>query len=480
MAPTRPLGFVAGQVHDHISEMPLEGVQVVVFGGGISSEVLTDAAGQFSIGPVAAGARFALSLTAVGYVSTDLRGLLIPAAAGNFPTDNAAVFVGPIGLVPDTGRFDVDVVDSSGSPVAGAEVVVETGPSSIGASSDLVRARAISDANGRASFSGLPDWWRVPFSSGRAFSYSVFVASVDADDDGRAELAGTASQLSAEDIRSGRRRLVVVMIAPEQNAQLQLLATNLVGVVDGRDGPSIVNPMDGVRFLFDQTIDLDTVRLSVVEERGPELVPSTVVAGSIDGGIAVLLTATPRTGQEYNLSLSVPDRSGRPPFVVRAPFFVEETPAQAVSVVGRFVDGDSSGSWGDGGDRLEFETTLPLGVRSERPYQAELWVELDLNGSGTAGDAPGELPLAASQYPTPIILTSAEPTPSNGAGASGFTRFLAPRTTRLSSPLADGTAVVNFELRFTAARNRGEDVTTPSGRAAPTTFTGSATLVSDN
>src|SRR5215472_15704759 len=94
VAYTKPLGYVAGQVTNVVTQLPMVGASVTVTGGGLSNQTMTDDKGGFTFGPIAAGAMFALRVTADGMTDALIPALVIGDAAGNFPTENGALYVG--------------------------------------------------------------------------------------------------------------------------------------------------------------------------------------------------------------------------------------------------------------------------------------------------------------------------------------------------------------------------------------------------
>lgn len=467
--PVAPTGYIAGEVWD-IAEMPIAGAQVTVFGGGTLVTVSTDELGQFSVGSVAASAQLQVSIDAEGFVGM-AQTVTLDDAAGNFPTNNAAAFIGPIQLFRATGTFTVDVADASAAPVSGAHVELVTQPSYLfdGGFRGEFAAIATTDAAGRASFSGLP-----AVRERDHYFIDVIVGAVDVDGDGVTDLEGTTQTLDDDELQAGRNHMIVVLDEARANEGLELLGSNLTGVVSG-SGPAVVGASEGIRLLFNRPVDLDGVDVSLVDELGTTTVPTMVSAGMLAGAVQIDFASDPNPGTELNLRARVPAATGSAQAAVSASLFIEEAASQAVVASGTYVDANDNGSWGDGSDAIRITTNLPLGRASASSYTAEVWVELDLDASGTIGDATGELPVASSTYPTPLVLSSSEPTASNGAPNSGYTTVLAQRVLRLSTPLTDDSTRVTFRIAFPAERNGGEAVVTPSGKAA-TDFTGSLTL----
>ena len=158
ITPTKPTGWVAGTVVDFNTQVALVGAHLTLFGAGIPLETQTDALGAFSFGPVPAST-YSLRAQVTGYTEAFFTNVTVPSASGNFPVQDSSVFVGPIGLLPTTASFSVDVVSSAGLPVPRAHVTVETQVrffADAAARSSFV-ASADADLNGRATITGLPD-----------------------------------------------------------------------------------------------------------------------------------------------------------------------------------------------------------------------------------------------------------------------------------------------------------------------------------
>src|SRR5690349_271871 len=72
VTPTSPMGYAAGLVHDATEDAPLAGARVVLFGGGVTGDTMTDGSGQFSFGPISAGALFSIRIEANGFAPVTL------------------------------------------------------------------------------------------------------------------------------------------------------------------------------------------------------------------------------------------------------------------------------------------------------------------------------------------------------------------------------------------------------------------------
>jgi hypothetical protein len=227
-------------------------------------------------------------------------------------------------------------------------------------------------------------------------------------------------------------------------------------------------------------VDVAGVTVDLRGEDGAEPVEASVSASAGGVALAVQPAAPLVPGAEYNVALRIPGADPRAVEVLEraATFFVREDASVPLAAQARFVDAEGDGTWGNGSDQLRVSLSRALGRRGRVPaFRAETWLGLDLDGSGRVGDGAGELPPPGEGYPPPLVLEAREPSPGNGAALSGFTRRVAPLGLGLVTPLAAGAGPVTFELRLPAARNDGEVVGSPAGRAAPERLTGTMALV---
>lgn len=480
ITPTRPRGHVAGQIVDGLTGRPLAGATVKLFGGALTGELTTDATGDFQFGPLSAGARFTIRVTAPNHTEAALPDLVIDDAAGNFPTDNGALWVGPIGLVPTTGRFSVQVVGETGDPVQNARVTMESAIAWF----DGERARGsvaragTTDADGRVTVEGLPDVWSLPPRRESLASLVVNVAPVDLDGDMRPDLRGTTLELSGVEVRAGARLPLIVLQASDDNVPLQIVASNIPALAGAPGGgpPAVLEPTDPIRVVFNQAIDLDTLVVEITDETGDNQLATSPVLGVLGNVLRIQHDTSFQIGQEHNLVISARTRDAVPPTAIRrgAPFFAAPDPGTGVRATASFVDLNEDTMWGNGRDELRIRFDQPLGRPGTNPaFTIELWLELDLNGSMTIGDGPGELPELGAEYPPAIQVNAAEPSPPNGAGLSGFTRFVAPVRIGLPTPLDQLQGPVPFEVRLVQS---GVPVTDPSGNRPPPRLEGAAQL----
>lgn len=482
VAPTRPQGYVAGEVWDAATNRPLADATVRVIGGGIAADpATTPAEGGFEFGPIAAGAAFSVVISKDGYTSATFTGLTIDDSAGNFPTINGAVYIGPVALLPTTGTFDVLVVSSAGAPVPGAVVTAEAGLSHLlaGAARGAAHASGTTDMDGRVTIGGLPNLRALPPRFANVSGLTVNVAPVDLDNDGVPDLDGTTVLVSGADVRGQALPQLVVLDAPG-DGNLRVVASNVTGFVGASTAPAIIASGAPARVVFSAPIDRESLLVDLRNEAGTNMLTTSFVVSAL-GNVLTVMSADPLSrGQEYNLSLRVQSVDSNPLQIVdvAAPFFVQDDRQEPIEVLATFNDGNVDGLWGSGTDDFVIVVSAPVGMPAANPaFRLELWVALDLNGTSTVGDAPGELP-ARGAFPAPLLVDAREPDPGNGSTRSGYTRFLAPLRINLPIPIGQNAGSVDYEVRFTPERNGGQFVTTPGGRAAPARDTGTAALTS--
>jgi len=490
ITPTTPRGYIAGQILDANTQQPLNSANVRVFGGGIDIPLETDKDGYFQHGPIASGAIYSINISKVGYAKVTLSGYSIPTSAGDFPLDNGGTFVGPIGLIPTDGALSVQVVSYSGQPISGAQVTAETSVSHyVGNSSrGTTIGNGTTDENGLATVAGLANLLNLSPRRRASTSFVVTVAPVDLDADGVYDLGGTVMTMTANEVYQRRAPSIVVLSAPEEEQPLQIVASNVDRLVPGKNpqNPTVLAPDETIYIVFNQPVaGAESLLVELVDETGDNTIATTVSVGALGNIVQLGHDTLFAAGQEYNLRLLARTADGETgsSLQVAAPFFGRGDPSQAIRVQGEFVDVNKDSRWGNGSDRFEIRLSRPIGRAdgNVQGFSAQLFLELDLNGTSTIGDSRGELPRPGSNrpYPAGIVLSSDEPEPGNGAGKSGFTRFFANYRQLLSLPLAELEGPVAFEIRLAPASPGAALLVDPDGREAPARLEGTAALVSN-
>jgi hypothetical protein len=477
VTPTEPVGWAAGLVTSAATRTPLASAKVTVFGGGISGETTTNDRGEFAFGPIAAGAGFSIRVELDGYVSATVTGLSVDDAAGNFPTSNGATFVGPIGLVPSDGTLAVQVVSFEGAPVSGASVRVETAYSYTyaGAARDPAVGAATSDAEGSARISGLPNVRALP--GAYSASLVVDVASVDLDGDGIPDLRGETLVLTDDEVRHVGGPPVIVLEAAT-TTPLRAVASNVRQLVAPRSTElSVLGATDNIRIVFNKPIDRESVIVELFDELGLTGIPAPYVVGVLGNTLTIDPSSDLEAGRKYGLSVRLQSTaSGSPEIYAGAGFvFVQVDAAVPIVFTGRFRDLNVDQQWGTGNDSIDLVASVPLGrTLGGTPFIVDLWVDLDLNGSGVIGDSAGELPPAGTPLPGALTVGASEPWVPAGASLAGFGRYVSPVGINLPIPRAQAQGGFSFEAHPRSID--GTPVTDVSGRAAPERVTGTILL----
>jgi hypothetical protein len=323
-----PKGLVGGVIVDAASEMPLAGATVHIVSADATVDATADMNGVWQAKDVPAGS-IIVTLSQMGYVTATFNATL-SGAVGNFPVANPTLTLGPIGLIPSTGAFNVRLVDENGAAVSSVHVVAHTSARYVDFSSGGpvgqggLELPGISDDNGLVVFTGLPDFSLV----GAAVSSQILV------DVAAMKVMGTESYsflggTFTFDLRSLPGSTPTIVLAGPKtpltvlDSNVDYLRVSTVGTVG-----SIVPVAGPITVAFNQAINPDSVRASFFTEDGKQ--SSIVATPSVSTN---LLTITPSTalpsGQRFNLSLHAiaaqPFQGSSGEFDAIAPFFTAPT-----------------------------------------------------------------------------------------------------------------------------------------------------------
>lgn len=456
-----PQGSVGGLVHDAVTRQPLAGVQIGLIAGGRSFDAQTSAEdGSFSFGGVPAGDVIVSFTPPDGYQPAYLRGTL-SSSAGEFPTGNATLTLGPIGMVPLTRSFAVRVLDQNGKPVSGYPVILRTFAQYIDLSSGIASSRgetvatATSDQNGYASLAAFPDF--VGMGPSVNDSVLVLLPPLDADADGVFEYGGGDRLFAARTLSDPTPD---VILSAGYTTQLQIRAST-IPLLAGQGGSSpsaaVLGISDAVHIAFNLPIQ-DDVAVTVTDEQGTPV--ATMPGLSVrDDNLTVNFGAAPlMPGNEYNITVhaiaAVGERMVTGDFA--APFF---TRAINDTVTVTAISRDPATQQ----VALTFSEPIGLGNGANNTLNggnSVLFFNADLGGAANIGDYPSELG-ADSGF---VALSSAEPDPTGLPGLSGYTRhwtFIAPNNSG-GVPLPSNTRV---HILWDRVVSNGYRVERPDGTA---------------
>ncbi len=456
-----PEGSVGGLIVDAVTRLPVEGANVRLLAGAqIFEAVATGADGAFAFEGVPAGEVLITIEAPAGYRGAWIRDMLSN-AAGEFPTENATLTVGPIGLVPTSETFTLRVLDQHGKPVSQYPLTLRHYAEYVDFSDGMpleqgeVVMQASTDTSGYATFADLPDFYGL----GPSISDTVIVLlpPLDADTDGVFEFAGGDRNFYMRDLADPTPD---VILDSGYTTQLQIRASTipeLAGAGATNPAATVLSINDVIHAAFNLPIE-NSVEITVSDEYGTPItqLPSISVTGD---NLAINFGGDPLLpGNEYNLHIhavaAVGERLVTGDFY--APFF---TPGISEEVTVANI--------ARSGNRVELEFSEPIGVGNGTASTLNgancvLFINYDIDGSGLVGDGPMELTNASCDLGSPYYLRSAEPDPVGPGGASGYTKYWIFDVPQAPGPvdLPQGTHV---HILFSHVSNAGKIVERATG-----------------
>ncbi len=490
IAPSNPTGTVTGMVLDAATGVPFpEGrsftVQLVAggLGGGSlgTEQAISDGSGQFRFADVPAGIGVTVVVTAEGYAAAYAQ-VVLNAAVGNFPSDNAHVAVAPIELIELSGSMRAMVLGPDGRPLAGVDLHLDTDFAFFlgGNAQGRVHATATTDADGMASFTDIPAAAQLAYRIATR-SYVITVPPPDIDGDDVPDYNGALRTVTVAAAAVQVAPVTIVVGFPTGSTPLRVLASNIADLVNPSGStpapvplPSVLPKTGNVTLAFNQPVDPDSFLMRLVAETGGAFIP---VGGGIEvfnsyHNVAVVpLPETLQAGQEYNLFVEArPALSGDGgAYRGAVAFFVEPAEAE-VSVLSFWHEERTNNGIIDGGDYIWFQLNVPVGARQDdgSPAGSALLLPIRVQLSNTeVGDVGQDLPIEQG-YTGEALAPSAnliEELPEGGQYvASGFTTLL-----RLTLPagvvINTGTVTWHFEFNdpVGASASQSYRVATPQG-----------------
>ncbi len=260
VAASKAVGTVSGLVVSS-SRAGVGGVSVtLVLGAGGEQPTYTTTtsdSGVFSFKHVPAGGTGTLLFEKAGY-SSARTSVGIPAAAGNFPLNDANGDVGQISLSPLTSSVWFRVYTADGAPAAGANAFLEFPAASFDKSGSVAgrhTATAQVGADGVLRFDNVPDL--APLSQLTNTPVSLVVAAFDQNGDGTPDFHGHGASWPVSTLYTSAGFAPITLNRFESTAPLRIIGTNVASFNDGAGSPPYRNAVRGsdpVTVTFNQPV----------------------------------------------------------------------------------------------------------------------------------------------------------------------------------------------------------------------------------
>jgi hypothetical protein len=336
---SNPLGTVGGMILDASTQMPLMMANVKVISGGVTFMGVTQADGTFSIPKVPSGP-FIFNAGAMGYTTAQFSSTLF-GAVGNFPVSNPIATVGPIGLIPATGAFNVRLVDETGAPVSMLKVSGRTDRANYvdfsegnGFGVGSTAFDATSGNDGLVQFTGLPNYTDLGAFVSDDFTVDVPPTKVSGSES--YSFLGLSQQFNLEHLNFNTNGQAPTIILAGPHTPLAVLGTNLAYLaglgVGGLTETQLVGPNGPINIEFNQAIDPNTVRVVFYNEDAATPAQAQPMATVTTNLLAMVPNQALTAGARYNLLIhvdaaiapTVNTAVGGAEFDTVVPFFVEQ------------------------------------------------------------------------------------------------------------------------------------------------------------
>ncbi len=431
VTPSTPLGSVAGTVLDGAGR-PLAGATVSLRIGTPPAPATTDAEGHFQFTGLPAGSVVGVEIVADGYGSAQ-RQAVIPSSAGNFPINDASVFVGPVALWERTGELAASVIGWDGRAITASGAYCEADASwadwATGMEQPLgpVAVDALA-AQGSLTCAELP---RLQDLARTGRSLHIVIPALDADGNGTPDYDGLRFSITAAEALAAGGALALVLPEPGEGESLRIVGTNARTLVDGAGAilDSAVPALSGVDVAFSRRVEV--LDAKVYDEEGRTALATAVERAP--SGTAIRIRpegagAWPE-GRELNLVLSVATADGvRQSRTYRAPILTlpgaqalgleTRDPADPNKALVYFEDANLNGAL-EAGERILFRFTQAIGHGNGARFAFPVYFQfnIDADVSATIGDS-----FAEAGSGQPAVARGDEPAPPVGV-QSGMTRF---------------------------------------------------------
>jgi len=421
VVPATPVGTVSGQVLT-TQQRPLAGANVAMtIGSATVAPVTTDADGNFSFKNVPGGAQVLLTFSKDGFASLRSSSI-VPDAAGNVPINNGNASFGPVLLSQLDGSVKFLLIGPDGRPAAGARGTLDVNPAGrvLFGLSETTTSRVVVDAtagaDGVITFDKVPTPVELSRLSG---SYLLSVNALDANSDGIYESSGLVVNYPAATlVRDGTVKTERLPPAYTPGEDLAVRYSNLGRLQPGNGSSkpqhNMVKPTDSIYILFNQPVQASSVVVGLTDEYGKE---NLSVSKDVTGGGTVLTIKPGQSlspGREYNLFIRAVPVAGGDAYVTfpSIAFFggdLASPPAIAVENV-KFQEVTTNNGLIDRGETVYVNFNQVMTPLLNTQY-AQVYVGLDLNGSGKIGDAQGERdPSTGRSTGAGFALLMSEPT----------------------------------------------------------------------
>lgn len=430
VAPSTPVGTLSGQVlNTRLAPLPEASITLTLGGHLGELKTTSDAEGAFSFARLPAGSTVLITITKAGH-ATVRTSSLIPAAAGEFPINNANASVGPFTLTQLNGSLKFMVVTRSGRPATGARVMLEASPagtlltgSRYGTFLGMVLAQdgTVNDA-GWVSFGEIPSVEELARLGGQ---YALSVSAFDENGDGVPEFKGTAVLYPAASLLADSSPRLIELADLRTSVPLAIAASGVGSMIsfaaaDGTPQRNMIRPGESLHLVFNQEVQDSSLLVLLTDEHGLE---NLGLSRSLSNG--QLLTIQPAVpvvqGKEYNLAVLATSLENGSTFSRAGYFFggdpLTPKPFAASSIQYQETPGSPTVSL-TAGEKVIITFNQPIRLVGSKAAEAQL--NYDFDNSGQIGDSSGELGNAAG-FP----IADAEPTSEPGSlftlAPSGYT-----------------------------------------------------------
>lgn len=385
--PTKTRGSVVGQFQTWLGE-PLGGVEVSVATDGKVRTATSGEDGRFTLKDLPAGSELIVRFAAEGYVSGHTRAF-IENEAGDTPLNGALDVIGPIVLIPDDGRIEIEIQGKAGerleSPAASCTVDGTWGDRSWGG--DYLQGTLFVEArfeDGLMVCDGIPNLG-ILARYGAAIDFRY--AAIDVDGDGFPEYQGREGSVDpAEFVYKGMARFIEKAKAWEDEVTHLILASN-VPALQGRHASSgTVDRKQGLEILFNAPVIVHEAKIT------PEFDTDALdfeleVSGS---QVRLVPVGDWPAGQLFSVRLITAPRSRPNWFSIRTARFLTDAD-EAPTVTATFLDANSDGLLNPGESLLiEFSQVIINRANADDPIDLPYQIHFDLDSSGEIGDFDGE------------------------------------------------------------------------------------------